>query len=149
MQFVSDAVCEREALWRLLDAATSRRLDLPLLPWRKGPGVSTFWIGQPEGLPEGSYTEVAGGHGGGDGGGGGGRPRGRGEEEPPPPGGGASPATVEPARDWRCPRELSWHPSAVRTSRQVTQSEGPCRRQVVASVMSPRCWHPSWRMALT
>ena len=65
-------------------------------------GVWTFWIGQPAGLPEGSRRSpgVMGA-----------ATSGQRRRRSPAPGRGARLVAAEPDRDWRCPRELSWHPS--------------------------------------
>jgi hypothetical protein len=70
------------------------------------PGVWTFWISQPEGLPEGSRRSpgVVGGAG---------RPPGNGAGDVLHSGRSARLVTAEPVRDWHCPGQLGLHPSAM------------------------------------
>ena len=76
------------------------------------------------------------------------RPPDNGAGEVRHPGWGARPVTVEPARDWRCPRELSWHLSARGStyySLKVVRRISPRRRSIIASGRSNRNSGSFWK----
>jgi hypothetical protein len=113
-------------------------LSLFLSPLRVEAGVWTFRTNQPEGLPDGSRWSFR-------------AKRENDHRRPasngPHPGRGARLLSSDAARDWRCPRELSWHTSAmgftsVRAAGRAAQSEGLGCRQEVAAARSPSSGTP-------